>query len=231
MTTQYTKKTAQKFLDFKQTSFDWRYVEKPIIQKCLTPVIKPTTKILEIGCGVGVATQLLIELGAKPQNIVCNDISQEMIDLAREHLTGPTFICEDAAKLKLPAQEFDLVFSGMTLHYLTNLDTTILFGQVGTTLKPGGMFFFVTDHPMRFDEHYRSYFVDEQLEIASPWGKLKIYPKTIEAHVTPLLENGFKILGFYEPMAIDEGKVADEKSYRNYSTYPVRLAILAVKER
>ena len=52
----------------------------------------------------------------------------------------------DLDEVELPAGLFDVVYSSLTLHYVTNL--AHLLGQVQRALVPGGLFVFSVEHPI-----------------------------------------------------------------------------------
>lgn len=231
MNTGYSEKNAQKFLDFKKGSFDWLYLEMPLIKKWLQPVVNSSSVILDVGCGVGTVSELLIDIGASPSNIVANDISQSMIDIAKARLQKVTFICEDASHLKIPKGNFDLIVSSMTLHYLNQQQFISFINNAKHGLKENGILFFIVMHPVRFIKHYKAYFSDELLYVDSPWGKLRIFPKKVEDYINPAIEAGLNIQRVIEPQPEKASKYINLKSYGNYTRYPTRLCVIARKHR
>lgn len=80
--------------------------------------ISGTTKILDVGSGVGVLIGHFLEYGARPENIVGCDLSQEMINRASERFPEVYFWLGDIVDLPSPLPEqfpehlkrFDRVF-------------------------------------------------------------------------------------------------------------------------
>jgi trans-aconitate methyltransferase len=93
---------------------------------------KPGEKILDLGCGDGVLTKKLVELGCE---VVAVDSSAAQVEAARKlGLDAHTIGGED-----LPyVEEFDAVFSNAVLHWIKRAD--VMIAAVYRSLKPGGRF-------------------------------------------------------------------------------------------
>ena len=93
---------------------------------------KPGERILDLGCGDGVLTKKLADLGCE---VVAVDSSVAQIEAARKlGLNAHVISGED-----LPYQEeFDAVFSNAALHWIKRAD--LMIGGVYRSLKPGGRF-------------------------------------------------------------------------------------------
>lgn len=96
--------------------------------------------ILECGCGRGLFTRFLVEQGAQ---VVAFDISDKMVELARERLGQTdrvTFLVGAIEALELDAQAFDLVLGLDILHHIELQDAL---PRIRQWLKPGGKALFV----------------------------------------------------------------------------------------
>ena len=93
---------------------------------------KPGERILDLGCGDGVLTKKLVDLGCE---VVAVDSSQPQVEAARKlGLNAYAISGED-----LPYnQEFDAVFSNAVLHWIKRADSML--AAVYRSLKPGGRF-------------------------------------------------------------------------------------------
>lgn len=93
---------------------------------------KPGERILDLGCGDGVLTKTLADLGC---DVVAIDSSAPQIEAARKlGLNAHVMEGED-----LPFhEEFDAVFSNAVLHWIKRADQMI--ATVYRSLKPGGRF-------------------------------------------------------------------------------------------
>jgi trans-aconitate methyltransferase len=92
----------------------------------------PGERILDLGCGDGALTKVLIETGA---DVVGVDGSPEMVASARA--AGVDANVVDGHALPFDC-EFDAVFSNAALHWMTRPDEVI--AGVARALKPGGRF-------------------------------------------------------------------------------------------
>ena len=88
--------------------------------------------ILDLGCGDGILTLKLSQLGCR---VVGVDSSPELIAAARR--LGLDVRLADGEKLEFSA-EFDAVFTNAALHWMKRADDVI--AGVGAALKPGGRF-------------------------------------------------------------------------------------------
>jgi len=100
----------------------------------------PGQKVLDLGCGTGGSSRLLVdEYGVQVTGV---DITQPFVDVAQwltkaTGLTGRTqFVCADAQKLPLEKGSFDAVWSQHTLMNLPDLAKGL--AEVHRVLKPGG---------------------------------------------------------------------------------------------
>ena len=100
---------------------------------------KEIKTILEIGCGTGNFTSMLVDRfpGAK---IVALDFSPEMIEIARHKLKKSTieFICAEGELFLQDAREksFDLVVSNGSLQWFAEIEKAL--GNIARILVPGG---------------------------------------------------------------------------------------------
>ena len=90
-------------------------------------------KVLEIGCGTGLFTRKVFE--ATKAKIIATDLSEALLEQARESLAEATFQSEDAMNLSFADQSFDVVFGNSILHHL---DFTKALTEINRVLKPGG---------------------------------------------------------------------------------------------
>ena len=109
-----------------------RYVSElagPILE-ILDP--KPGEHILDLGCGDGVLTRRLADLGCHMTGV---DASPDLVQAAVANGVDATVL--DARELDHDAR-YDAVFSNAVLHWIREADEVI--SRVYTALKPGGRF-------------------------------------------------------------------------------------------
>src|SRR6202051_1880557 len=93
---------------------------------------KPGERILDLGCGDGVLTKKLADLGCE---VVAVDSSLPQIEAARKLGVNASVISGEDL---LYNEEFDAVFSNAVLHWIKRADPMI--AGVHRSLKPGGRF-------------------------------------------------------------------------------------------
>lgn len=93
--------------------------------------------ILEIGCGSGYGTKLVLKK-CQPEFIHAIDLDERMIVLARERISHPkiNFQVMDASKLDFPDNTFDAIVDFGIIHHIPNWQDCI--SEIGRVLKPGG---------------------------------------------------------------------------------------------
>ena len=97
--------------------------------------VAPPAHVLDVGCGSGTFTGLLLARGYRMSGI---DISSKMIALARHKFADIAFHEGDAENLPFGNNEFDaLLLSGLLHHFP---DQRRLAAEVFRVLKPGGRF-------------------------------------------------------------------------------------------
>jgi trans-aconitate methyltransferase len=89
-------------------------------------------RILDLGCGDGVLTKRLVDLGCE---VVAVDSSAAQIDAAKQLGLDARLVTAEALSFD---GEFDAVFSNAVLHWIKNADPMI--AGVHRALKPGGRF-------------------------------------------------------------------------------------------
>ena len=101
-------------------------------------------RVLELAPGTGKWTELLLR---HAESITAVDSAPEMIDLARERVSGDprvTFVQADLFSFE-PDQRYDLVFFGFFISHVPLSRFADFWGMVGRAVAPGGRVFFVDD--------------------------------------------------------------------------------------
>src|SRR5688572_6177144 len=109
-------------------------------------------RVLEIGCGRGVGTQIIFErFGAR--EVHAFDLDPDMVAQARSRLSKyPTerlrLFVGDAARIDAENECYDAVFDFGIIHHVPNWRRAV--AEVARVLKAGGRFFFeeVTTHAL-----------------------------------------------------------------------------------
>jgi len=112
--------------------------------KMLTAHLKPSDKVLELGCGTGYFTKEIVKTGAW---VTAIDISPELLHIAQEEIKeeNASFILENAYEMSFEANSFDSIVGSSVLHHL-EIDKAI--SEMFRVLKPGGTMYFTEPNMM-----------------------------------------------------------------------------------
>lgn len=112
------------------------------------------SKVLELGCGTGKNTAWLAE---KAKKILAIDFSEEMMNIARQKITGKNVEFQQADITKpWPFKKSTLITCSLILEHIQNID--FIFEQASKTLKKKGCFYICELHPYKQLEGGRARF-------------------------------------------------------------------------
>jgi SAM-dependent methyltransferase len=102
--------------------------------------------VIDLGCGFGWFCRWAREHGAA--KVLGLDISLNMLSRARDNTADDaiTYTLADLERLELPPASFDLAYSSLALHYITDLAS--LLATLHRSLVPGARLVFSTEHPI-----------------------------------------------------------------------------------
>lgn len=196
-----------------------KYLEVPAMAKLLENSVK-NKDVLDLGCGSGVSTKNLVTWGA---NVVGIDISEKMIDIAKNDLPGIDFFVEDMEKTHFGDSAFDVVSSSLVLQYVHDLSP--VFKESNRVLKNGGRFVFSMGHPI-FGIRKKVFIDDKKEYILKPyfhnnlrkWSmfdtmEVETYQHTFSNITNKLIDAGFSIESVVETTPVPEGKTISPKDY------------------
>ena len=237
--TRYTKKTYNKYAkEYHKSMLEGRfyngYIEIPAIKKIIGNV--KGKKILDVGCSIGVHSKIFKNKGAKVYGI---DISEEMIKIAKTNVHDGNFKVADMTSLPFENGVFDIVFYGLSIHYVKNID--IVLKEAYRVLKKDGRLIISTHNPcttgqkrITFDGKkifvMNNYFdtTKEQWEMV-PGMLIKNYTRTIGELFNPIINAGFLITHITEPKPIPKSKKIDPVHYEYTTKRPSFIIIEAKK--
>jgi ubiquinone/menaquinone biosynthesis C-methylase UbiE len=132
----YFSKGAQ-FAYYKEEFFELLPAEKDLFLKH----IHSGQSVLDIGCGAGRTTSHITSL---TENVIGVDLSEELIEAAREKFPSTDFRVMDVVKMDFPDNSFDvLVFSYNGLCYVHPEEKRMAaINEIKRVLKPGGVYIF-----------------------------------------------------------------------------------------
>lgn len=197
--------------------------------------------VLDLGCGYGwfcrwAATQ-------QAGSVTGLDLSSKMLAKAITLTQDNNVVYQQADLETLPVvkEQFDLVYSSLTLHYVVNISSLI--STVYQSIKPGGQFIFSAEHPIFTaavhqgwcvdNEGYKSWPVNQyqaEGERITDWiaeGVIKQHRK-LSSWINMLIQTGFEIVEMdeWEPTA---AQVADNPLLEEEQERPM-LFLLSVRK-
>ncbi|MGD9806095.1 MAG: class I SAM-dependent methyltransferase [Hyphomicrobiaceae bacterium] len=118
--------------------------EWPTVEALLPDVTRK--RVVDLGCGYGWVSRWLRAHGSA--EILGIDISETMISQARARTTdaGIEYRVADIETLVLPEASFDLAFSALAFHYISDFDR--LTRMLHRALLPGSRLIFTIEHPI-----------------------------------------------------------------------------------
>lgn len=96
-----------------------------------------TRPILELGCGPGLDTEVLVAAGHR---VIAVDLSPEAIAQAGARVPSAEFHCQDVrAPFPAAAAKANVVVASLSLHYFPWLETLDLVARIHAVLSPDGL--------------------------------------------------------------------------------------------
>ncbi|MCK8824882.1 class I SAM-dependent methyltransferase [Fuchsiella alkaliacetigena] len=140
-------------------------------------------RVLDIACGVGYGTEMLLALGEGIKEIVGVDVEAEVIDYARQHYLHPwiTFKVGDAKDKSLVDEigRFDTIVSLETIEHIK--DDYAFIDNLIRLLKEEGRLIISTPfgngrkEPCANPYHYRQYREEEFRQLLTPFSKVEMH--------------------------------------------------------
>ncbi|KAI0398476.1 methyltransferase domain protein [Xylariaceae sp. FL0594] len=200
-------------------------------------------RVLDLGCGFGWFSRYARSESAAHVRAV--DLSTNMLTRARSMTSddGITYEQADLENITLPEAAYDLVFSSLALHYLTDLPRLVT--EVRKSLKPGGKFVFSVEHPLftapttptlavMDEETGRKAWLVDAYQREGPritnWmmeGVRKQH-RTLGTYINLLFTSGFRLTDFVE-WCPSESDLAENPKFEVEFIRPSFLCMAAVK--
>jgi ubiquinone/menaquinone biosynthesis C-methylase UbiE len=121
----------------------------------------PVDSALEIGCGTGVLTRGC-NYHRIAQYFLATDISEKMLDVAikRETSDNVLYLLQDASKLNVKDNSFDIVIGNAILHHITWLKSSLT--KIHRILKPRGVAAF--QEPLYYGNQFVAFLMNIVIE-------------------------------------------------------------------
>ncbi|KAF8195004.1 S-adenosyl-L-methionine-dependent methyltransferase [Pholiota molesta] len=126
--------------DIVSDTYNTLYTQRPVATRVnfiqqLANDLSPGSKVLELGCGGGLASKPFIERGCDLTGI---DISAAQIALAQQNIPGATLIHADIMSASFPPESLDAVVAMYSFLHLRKEEQEVIIGRIVKWLKPGG---------------------------------------------------------------------------------------------
>jgi SAM-dependent methyltransferase len=193
-------------------------------------------RVLELGCGAGHLTRLLVDAGAV---VTALDRSVQMVAATRDRAPEAAVHVADLEQPLAMVEDgtVDVVTASLVLHYLP--DWGPLLAEVRRCLRPGGRLVMSVHHPitgwLRSDreDYHRTELIEEDWNLDGVPVTAQMWRRPFSAIFTSLLEAGLVVDEVTEPVVDVERAVAiaDERMRWALTTQPVFLFVRAVRPR
>jgi len=190
-------------------------------------------QVLDMGCGPGEYTKILVEKGAE---VTAIDISEKFIEIITKRFENISAYVQDL-NLGLPKEEsgkYDIVISPLTIHYVEDLKS--LFREVSRVLKPKGLFLFSTHSPIADGMHYKpkNYYKTEL--VTDTWNtigkpvEVQFYRRPLTEIFQAIFSSAMCIIDFSEGIVGEKIKDSSERNFQYLSTQPNFIYVKCRKE-
>ncbi|MFH1689763.1 MAG: class I SAM-dependent methyltransferase [Candidatus Eisenbacteria bacterium] len=207
------------------------YYERPAMLGLLPDV--SGRRILDAGCGPGVAMGWLIARGA---DVVGVDVSGNMLRLARQRLGDVAVLHEADLERPMPFladSSFDVVLSSGTLGYVR--DWLALFQEFSRVLRSSGCVVFSVGHPCSdytlndTDDYFSTELRDYTWRGFGAPIVVPCYRRPFSHMIDPIVRAGFSIERMVEPVPTQEFAEVKPEEYAQLIRRPRVLCVRARK--
>ena len=123
--------------------------------------------VLDVGCGEGAWLRLLVELGAKPENLTGIDLSESRIETARKNNPAINLTTSEGDSIFFQSETFDIVMQVVVFSSIIDQNLTqILLTEMLRVTRPGGYILWI-DHKKSHSATLSGYSVGQLLEYLS----------------------------------------------------------------
>jgi len=147
------------FLERQKTDSHFESFVWPVFRFYLGDIINK--RVIDMGCGPGVVTQKLIDMGARTIGV---DVSHSMLEIAHSNFekrngykaVSSRFYLADARALPFPSESADLVVASYVLNHMGDEDLVATLKDAHRVLRHNGRFLIMDPHPDRNQRYYQA---------------------------------------------------------------------------
>lgn len=170
--------------------------------KALSYFPPPPLKLLDVGCGTGVLSRLLVEKG---YDVIGIDISENAINKCKNK--GLNAYQQDLSeKLLFRDEEFDGILMSEVIEHIA--DTFFVLHELNRVLKTGGVFILTTPNSAFITRRLR-YLIGKTSTETQNFSHLRFFNKKLLTRIVK--EANYKVIGFkgflFNPLNLREGFV------------------------
>lgn len=138
--------------------------------------------VLDVGCGIGLIDRELVQYVGSLHGV---DVSEAMVERARETVPGVDYRVYDGARLPYEDGQFDLAFAICVLHHVAAPEQLPLLQEMRRVVRPGGLVIAFEHNPWNplTRKVVRSCAFDVDVELL-PRGKLAAAFRAADIEVT-----------------------------------------------
>ena len=170
--------------------------------KALSYFPPPPLKLLDVGCGTGVLSRLLVEKG---YDVIGIDISENAINKCKNKGLN-AYQQNLSEKLLFRDEEFDCILMSEVIEHIA--DTFFVLHELNRVLKTGGVFILTTPNSAFITRRLR-YLIGKTSTETQNFSHLRFFNKKLLTRIVE--EANFKLLGFkgflFNPLNLSEGFV------------------------
>jgi SAM-dependent methyltransferase len=163
--------------------------------------------VLDIGCGAGPLTELLMRRGARVSGF---DSSARMVEIARDRVghdgSADLRVADLADPLPYDDDSFDVACASLVLHYLA--DWVDPLSEIRRVLRPGARLVASVNHPLAFALMEKRYFGIEQYEDKHTFdgreATLVMWHHTLDDISRAINKSGLRLVSLHEPPVADD---------------------------
>lgn len=111
-----------------------------ILKKLLESGLKKNSQVLEIGCGIGTQSGLILKFLSQEGSLSSYDISNKSIDIAKEtyaKYNNVKFVCADVTEIDIKG-EYDIIVLPDVIEHIPIIKHDVLFSNLRKVLKSTG---------------------------------------------------------------------------------------------